>query len=615
MNSFLSTSKCREAASCFAGDDRNAAVLFQIKVNDVGNIERLKVFADIKSVAHFPQEEEVLFGMSSVFQITNVYLDATSWVIEMELTNCKEDEEVQKFLLDIKRHLYRISTKRRPFNILKKLLMVDANTHPKPLIELMKFILTDLVQIFIVNVYKKNGQLKNIITKEPKLRTIVTESNSDLTRPSEACIGLLCDALDDFLCGYNDNSEQENDISISILCFGGFLLIIGHNEKCIHYFQIILRNESVDKKLKIIINSFLNACYQVNNEQELSIKHFYESLQSSASTFTEPWYSALIASLQMAIHSSNQTLENLQPSTYQEQNSSDIPEQWRLLHFGQLCLEQQKPVDVLNYWEEALEINSSLPSSVLTIFNGMIYALMASASIRLDNKREALLFIEKATDSVKKHYPSSHRIFATLHFMHGCYLLQNKRAAEAIEYLQNALNNIHFSKNQQFRGTVFIFSAIGALQCGNINKAKEYCEEARKCSLSTFMSSLANYILQAIPNLQFLLESTNLEEFRQIACFGLQYGQQIFSSMNSNGFIEPINEETSTSDKLISLADFYRHRQEYANADKYYRKAIEKMTDSNETIWIVFRKMIRMNFIESISLNNIQNMILIISSI
>ncbi|CAF3132349.1 unnamed protein product, partial [Rotaria sp. Silwood2] len=605
MNSFLSTSKDRTVATVFGVADRNTSVLFQIKVNDVENNERLQVFADITSIGQFPDEKEVLFGMSSVFQVTNVYLDATSWVIEMELTNYKEDEEVEKFLPEIKRHLYRISTKRRPFNILKKLLNVDTNAHPKPLIELMKFILTDLVQIFIVNAYKKNGQLKSIITKESNLRAIVTESNSDPTRPSETCIGSLCDVLDDFLCDYNNNSEQDNeifinDISISILCFGAFLLLIEDYEKCIQFFQIILRNESVDKKLKIIINSVLNACYALNSGYELSIKHFYEFVESSALTLIQPWNSAFVASPLMATHGSNQlanqTLENSQPSMYQQQHDIDIHEQLRLLYLAQLCREQQKPVDALNYYEEALEINSSLPSSALSIFNGPIYLSMASTSLSLDNKREALFFLDKAIDNVNKHFPSSHRIFATLNLMRGYYLLQNERTEEANEYVQNALNNIHFSKNQQFHCTAFIVLATCALQCGNINGAKKYCEEARKCSLSTFTSSLADYILQAIPNFKIVLESTNLEVFRQMVRIGLQYGQQIFSSMNSNALTESINEETSTPDKLISSADFYRHRQEYANADKYYRKAIEKMTDSNETIWIIFRKMIRMNY-------------------
>ncbi|CAM4835628.1 unnamed protein product [Rotaria magnacalcarata] len=603
MNSFLSTSKyCAVATNFFIGADKNTCILFQITINDVGNDERLQRFADISSHAEIKDEGEVLFGMSSVFKVTDVYFNYSYWVIEMELTNCEEDKDVQNLRQDIETYLYQVYTKQMSLIIVKQLLMIDTKSHPRPLAELMKFILIDMAEIFIVNAYKKNGRLTNIIAKEPVLQALITQSNDHMNYSRETYLVLLFDILNDFLYS-NNNDEQGNrflnhdhDAKL-LLGFGGFLLITGDYQKSTQYFEMVLKHESIDDKLKIFINAILSMCHALNNEQELASKYFYDAFQSATLSSIQPWHAAFIVSSQATIHGSNPQINRiLEPLMNREQNDSSIHEALRLLNLGQLYATQHKLSDALNCWEEAIEINSYLPSSALTIFNGVIYVLMAAAYLRLSNARVALHFMDKAIVCMKKYYPSSHRMFASLDFMRGYYLLQNENLSEAIEYFQKALNNLHFSNNQEFCGAVYVLLSLSFIQCGDIKLADEYCRKALKCPLSTEMNWVAHSLSEGMPEITSVLQYASPEIAREFVRIGLKFSQLFLSNLNSNIFPESINEETCTPDELISLADHYRHRQECTTAEVYYKKAIEKMTESNENLWGVYRKMIRMNY-------------------
>ena len=104
LNSFLSTSRDRKVSVSFAKNTLNGflPVLFDILVNNRAGGES-KPFADISEFSYFHEEQEVLFMLGSIFQITNVSFDYEEniWIIKLSLTN--DDHHIFKptFLREI----------------------------------------------------------------------------------------------------------------------------------------------------------------------------------------------------------------------------------------------------------------------------------------------------------------------------------------------------------------------------------------------------------------------------------------------------------------------------------------------------------------------------------
>ncbi len=75
---------------------------------------------------------------------------------------------------------------------------------------------------------------------------------------------------------------------------------------------------------------------------------------------------------------------------------------------GHIRSEQQNFLDALNHWEEALEIISYIPPSVMTVVNGIIYLQMTAAYFKSKNTSKALNVIEKGVTCMESYYPSTH---------------------------------------------------------------------------------------------------------------------------------------------------------------------------------------------------------------
>jgi hypothetical protein len=83
MNTFLSTTTYSPAAITYVeGADEKTAIFFDITVNEPENKERSQIFARIDQDSKIQDEEEVLFGMSSVFKVISVEPYGCFWIVQ-----------------------------------------------------------------------------------------------------------------------------------------------------------------------------------------------------------------------------------------------------------------------------------------------------------------------------------------------------------------------------------------------------------------------------------------------------------------------------------------------------------------------------------------------------
>ncbi|CAF4440302.1 unnamed protein product, partial [Adineta steineri] len=95
-----------------------------------------------------------------------------------------------------------------------------------------------------------------------------------------------------------------------------------------------------------------------------------------------------------------------------------------------------------------------------------------------------------------------------------------------------------------------------------------------------------------------MVDAQGTDYARQVIGMSLQLGQQMLSKIIQNCNVLPnINDDqTNNFDKFITYADHYRHQQDYRNAEIYYSKALEIMTQlQTNHMWNIYRKMMRMN--------------------
>ncbi|CAF1303584.1 unnamed protein product [Rotaria sordida] len=214
-----------------------------------------------------------------------------------------------------------------------------------------------------------------------------------------------------------------------------------------------------------------------------SVQFISNALQSSTTDGMAPWLATFVASSLLILNDSksqvNEVVTMLEPIIHEERSQKAIDEKLRLLHLGHICSDQQKFVDALNHWEEALEIEWDMLSATEMIYNGIIYLQMAAVYLRMNNKTQSLKAMEKAKTSLEYYYPSTHQMIAGMNLMYGYYLMLNEKTAEAIDLLTKSLENSHFSTNKAFLWVVLTLLAVASLQNGDISRAESFCDQAR----------------------------------------------------------------------------------------------------------------------------------------
>ena len=606
FNTFLSTtSDCSVASFNASGPNPAEAAFFEITVSEEGLGKRNQTWANIADDSKFKNEKEVLFGVSSTFSIVSVEEEDCFWNIKLKLTSWDDDPNVRKFINEVHRYLYQSSGKRLPLIAFQQWFSLESLSYARPMIELVKFGLVQVTQLFLFQAYQKKGHLKKLIDHLPNVSDFIGTSDANIARPNSTIIRPLFDILYDFL--YSDKQGQEMSVdsndNISLLSFGGFLLLTGDLSKGTRYFQMLVDNPAIDERLKIVIHGVLAASYAQNEEKERashSCQRALEALQVTDERTTPGWFPSLLASSYSTLgypnQQSSEMIGRLGPSIDEEQSNNLIDEKLRLVFSGHTRFEEQNFRAALNRWEEAAEIDSHMPCSAETIYNDVIHVQMATPYFRLNNRLDALAMIATAIESLKAYYSPDHRMFATLNFMHGYYLMYNDQPAEAMTRLKSALDNPHFAENPEFCAVVIGILMSVCIQSGEMDMAESYGRQALSNGV-THMSGQIRQLLDSIPELRMNAQLVGQSEVRRVLTESLRSGHRLISKgpLHQIKQFDFNDQSTWTSEKLIAVADHYRHARKVERAGFYYRQALERMTANDyQSMWKVFKKMMRM---------------------
>ena len=210
MNTFLSTSTdSLVACAIFTGAVPETSVLFTITINETGNEKKLQYFADVSKFTQMKDEKEVLFGMSSVFRVLSVEYYDIFWDVQLELTSCEGDANVNRLTSELKNYLDQVTNKQIPFDMFKQLVTRTSLGHAEPWMELVKYVLADATQLFLNRAFDQQGRMKAFIEEEPCLRMLVEQTTAvDVIHPSETAICCLLDMIQSLSLADNHENKQ-----------------------------------------------------------------------------------------------------------------------------------------------------------------------------------------------------------------------------------------------------------------------------------------------------------------------------------------------------------------------------------------------------------------------
>jgi len=108
FNNFLSTSSDYDVSLMFArsaGDNpEHIGVLFHMHLDST--IESQSPFASLHGVSFYPDENEILFSMHTIFRIVDVrQIETRLWLIELHLTN-EKDEQLSELLTQLRSEIH-----------------------------------------------------------------------------------------------------------------------------------------------------------------------------------------------------------------------------------------------------------------------------------------------------------------------------------------------------------------------------------------------------------------------------------------------------------------------------------------------------------------------------
>ena len=106
---------------------------------------------------------------------------------------------------------------------------------------------------------------------------------------------------------------------------------------------------------------------------------------------------------------------------------------------------------------------------------------------------KALHVMKTGIESLECYYSSTHKMFVSLNFLYGYYLIQNEKSSEAIVCLKKALTTPYFSEDKDFLGMVYTLLIMASIQSSNIDLAENYCLNARPYISSTNFTALNFY--------------------------------------------------------------------------------------------------------------------------
>ncbi|CAF1536268.1 unnamed protein product [Adineta ricciae] len=106
FNNFLSTSRQRKVSLFYLSENqKNSGVVNVLFVMEIDPKQTLATFASVQSISQYPEEEEILFSMHSIFRIDNIKAmeeNTEVYLVNLSLSN-SDDEELRVLTKQIRK--------------------------------------------------------------------------------------------------------------------------------------------------------------------------------------------------------------------------------------------------------------------------------------------------------------------------------------------------------------------------------------------------------------------------------------------------------------------------------------------------------------------------------
>ncbi|CAF1148361.1 unnamed protein product [Rotaria sordida] len=424
MNSFLSTSTNRKKALEFATskpppNDELTSMLLEIDVN----INYLsKPYADIKRLSAIPEEEEVLFTVSSIFRIENISYDDKINLWMAKLTLCSlDDPDIKNFLSSLKQELKGQNE------------FVSLGNY---FIHMLKY---DLAQEHFQKILDQN-----LVKEDIELaHTYYGLAQANCKKEDyHLAISNLNKALDYLL-----NNSSLNDHSLVSLCYNDLGSIYGKQSNYVNALQCFGKALSTNKN-----NDNLSKIYSASSDVHFKMTNYHmalENLEKSLEHQTKTDY-AIIANtyinmgkIYIAINEfekASQIFDKAIEYQLKELPNTHPDVSYTYNAIGLMFLDKNDHEKALEYIEKALHLQlESLPNNHPDFAD--TYRNFANIYMKKENLDRAVFYYEKVLENQLKtllwNYPSVVDTYRSIGNIHS----KKQNHDEALIYFHKILDS------------------------------------------------------------------------------------------------------------------------------------------------------------------------------
>ncbi|CAF0845836.1 unnamed protein product [Adineta steineri] len=559
FNNFLSTSKDEAMPRALAESSSQVAcmigILFEIKI-DPSNIS--SSFAAIDGISQFPDEEEILFSMNTVFRIDDMqFIDNRLWKVYLTLTS-DTDEQLQRVIGSFRQELGVGTGQQQLAHLMMKL---DKNDIAEKIYsELRKFTTTDnwkeLALIYnqlgsidvakgsyetALSFFKKTADIEKqfLSANDPSLA--VTYNNIAETYHSMKNFSTALDFHGKALRIYQEYHPQNylllaathNNIAVVHKSMGNYQKARLMYQKAIE----VAENDGIPNHPKLAtIYENLASLHTLFYEYHEALSFYEKALEINKKTLPPNHTSLLITYNNMvsaytsmgkysdALLLFQQTLEV--PLTQLDED--DPLSAVIYINIGLAYLEMGNDSEAWLYYQKALEIQKKNdPDNNLDMVT--TYCNIGDFYRTKREFHQAFSFYHKAREIEEKCLPPTHPNLATTYNDLGDMCRELKNYEKAHEYFQNALNIRKECFGSDHSSLASVFNNIGACHqaTNNYTCALSCYEKALKIYETPDSSNCQNLALtyNNIGHLRYLMKdySTALEFFQKTLDIELRF--------------------------------------------------------------------------------------------
>lgn len=633
FNNLLSTSKDRHISFCFAegalsGNDM-VGVLFQMSINPMLSSA---TFASISKVSFYPEEEEILFSMHTVFRVDDVKglgYNSHLWEVQLTLTN-DNDPQLAALTLCIRRELSGSTGWHRLGHLL--LLLRHFNPAEEVYNELLKNSSDDGDRAHIyaqfgamkcqqgkyneaVAFFEKFVEIKRKTLPEddPSLTAVYSNIGAAYTN-----IDSYSKALEFFEKAQriNERSPYPNDIELAV-CYGGIGQVYSKMSEYSKALELLKKAIKIFEKTlppnhPYIATSYADIGLVYNNMGcFLEALEFFSKAQQIKELTLPPNHPDLatcysnIGSMHHQMGDYSKALDFLDRAQKIQElvlPSNHLALGASYINIGQVHNTMGDYSEALEFYKKAHQIQENvlppnhpnLAVGYSTIAN--LYNLMGEYSMALEACQKCLEITKKSLSPNKVHLASGYLTLAE------CYVKMDNYTA-ALEVLQSALEIQQKTFQEGHPVLATTYTRLARVYCSMKEhfKALDYFE---KCFTIDHDTLPENH-----PDLAILYTDIG-DVHQQMGNYerALSFHQKALS-IQDNIKCNPLARSTT----YINLGETYRKMKNYPTASIYFHKGLEiceqKLPKNHPRLAVIYHKMAKLHFASqeyNMAMENIQ---------